>query len=191
MPPHSVEDAKLSLARWLDQAGVVLYLQTQAVDVRMEGNRLSGIVASTPEGLGMLSCRVAVDATGDGRFAPWRAFPVPSAGQRMGSRSRRLSCSPSVGWSRISPVPMSRTTHPSAGRVIWPCVRKPAGMASCRPTSPSSVCTAAESRGADGQRHPALSGKRGAYSRHRRGRFRASRADGAGAVLPAPSDPGI
>ena len=59
--PHSVEDAKLSLARWLDQAGVVLYLQTQAVDVRMEGNRLSGIVASTPEGLGMLSCRVEVE----------------------------------------------------------------------------------------------------------------------------------
>ena len=73
--PHSVEDAKLSLARGLDQAGVVLYLQTQAVDVRMEGNRLSGIVASTPEGLGMLSCRVAVDATGDGALCALAGVP--------------------------------------------------------------------------------------------------------------------
>lgn len=88
--PHSVEDAKLSLARWLDQAGVVLYLQTQAVDVRMEGNRLSGIVASTPGGP-----RDAVLPGGGGRDRGRGAL-------RPGGRS--LYRRPDSGWAHAAGV---------------------------------------------------------------------------------------
>lgn len=64
--PHSVENAKYTLSRWLAEAGVTLFLQTQAVDVRKEGDRVCGVVVSTPEGLGLLPGRTVVDATGDG-----------------------------------------------------------------------------------------------------------------------------
>lgn len=85
-----MEDAKLSLARWLDQAGVVLYLQTQAVDVRMEGNRLSGIVASTPGGP-----RDAVLPGGGGRDRGRGAL-------RPGGRS--LYRRPDSGWAHAAGV---------------------------------------------------------------------------------------
>lgn len=73
--PHSVEDAKRTLAEWVDQAGVALYLQTQAVDLQMEGNQVCGVVVSTPQGLELLPCRVAVDATGDGALCALAGVP--------------------------------------------------------------------------------------------------------------------
>ena len=159
----------------------------------MEGNRLRrhrGLHAGGPRDA-VLPGSGGRDR-GRGALRPGGRSLYPSAGQRMGSRSRRPSCSPSVGWSRISPVPMSRTTHPSAGRVIWPCVRKPAGMASCRPTSPSSVLYGGGKPGERMVNATQLCRVNGVRTADiAAADLGASRADGAGAVLPAPPDPGF
>lgn len=47
--PHSVERAKYTLARWLAEAGVEVYLQAQAVDVRLEYGPANPPAAPLPD----------------------------------------------------------------------------------------------------------------------------------------------
>lgn len=67
-----LEEAKHRLLKLCVENGVFVYLQTPVADVIMDGNRITGVVVLTPNGLEELHASVVVDATGDG-FAAMRA----------------------------------------------------------------------------------------------------------------------
>ncbi|MBN2326829.1 MAG: FAD-dependent oxidoreductase [Candidatus Omnitrophica bacterium] len=48
-----------------------VFFQTQAVNTILEGRRVLGVVASTPDGLRLFKAKVTIDATGDGDLAAW------------------------------------------------------------------------------------------------------------------------
>lgn len=63
------EGAKRQLLELAVEAGVDVFLQTPVVEVVREGQRVTGLVIATQEGLRPLGGRVTVDATGDGFVA--------------------------------------------------------------------------------------------------------------------------
>ncbi|HCS76056.1 MAG TPA: FAD-dependent oxidoreductase, partial [Clostridiales bacterium] len=66
---HDVEWAKMALPRWVSDAGVDIYVQTQVADAIMEGNTIRGLVIAGKNGLEEIYGDVVVDATGDGLAA--------------------------------------------------------------------------------------------------------------------------
>ncbi len=73
--PHNVEEAKFALTDWLHKNGVIVYLQTPMAEVWTEGNRVRGVVVSTPQGLARVEAVCTVDATGDGMAAALAGAP--------------------------------------------------------------------------------------------------------------------
>lgn len=63
------EQAKYLLLKFLIDAGVTVMLQTPVVAAVQEGNTVTGLTVSTPEGLRTVCGKVIVDATGDGTAA--------------------------------------------------------------------------------------------------------------------------
>ena len=63
------EEAKGVLARLCAEAGVTVLLCAPVIDAVLEGNRVTGVVVDTPEGLRRIAAKVVIDATGDGRVA--------------------------------------------------------------------------------------------------------------------------
>lgn len=61
--PHDVERAKYVLSQWLEDNGVILYLQTPVAEVWKAGENVRGLVVSTPRGLARVAGRTTVDAT--------------------------------------------------------------------------------------------------------------------------------
>ncbi len=66
---HDVEWAKMVLPRWVSDAGVDIYVQTQVADAIMKGNAICGLVIAGKNGLEEIYGDVVVDATGDGMAA--------------------------------------------------------------------------------------------------------------------------
>lgn len=73
--PHDVERAKYVLSQWLEDNGVILYLQTPVAEVWKAGENVRGLVVSTPRGLARVAGRTTVDATGDGTAAALAGAP--------------------------------------------------------------------------------------------------------------------
>lgn len=67
--PVNVEKAKAALLKFASDNQVDVWLQTPAVEAQMDGDRLTGVVIGTQEGLKILEAKVFVDATGDGQLA--------------------------------------------------------------------------------------------------------------------------
>lgn len=61
----NVEYLRVAVMDALDCAGCRYFLHTQVVDTLVEGNRVTGVVVATREGLAIIRARVTVDATGD------------------------------------------------------------------------------------------------------------------------------
>ena len=87
--PVDFEEAKTRLLEWAAASGADIYLQTPVIDTIMEGNRVTGVIAGTPQGPRAFLAPVVVDATGDG-FAAARA----GAAFHMGRETDGL-CQPS------------------------------------------------------------------------------------------------
>jgi len=70
---HGIPFDPFAVAQLLDtvlaDAGVDVLLQTQFVDVRKEGNRITHVIVYNKSGLQAIPCRVVVDATGDADVA--------------------------------------------------------------------------------------------------------------------------
>lgn len=64
-----LERLKTGLTEWVMGEGVNVLLQTAIADVIMEGQRIQGVIASTPTGLRAFLATAVVDATGDGLVA--------------------------------------------------------------------------------------------------------------------------
>ena len=73
--PHDVERANYVLSQWLEDNGVILYLQTPVAEVWKAGENVRGLVVSTPRGLARVVGRTTVDATGDGTAAALAGAP--------------------------------------------------------------------------------------------------------------------
>lgn len=63
------EEAKTILVNFVHENGVQIMLQCALADVVKEGDRVTGVIVTTPKGLGLITCRVVIDATGDGLAA--------------------------------------------------------------------------------------------------------------------------
>jgi len=66
---HNKEYAKIVLNEWLSRENVELFLLCPVAGVIKSGDRLTGLVTATAEGLAEISGKVFVDATGDGTVA--------------------------------------------------------------------------------------------------------------------------
>ena len=75
------------------QEKVDIYFGCLAVDVLMDGNRVQGVVVSTPYGGMEILCSIAVDATGDGDLAVYAGVEYVD-----GNRRDRMSM-----WAALSP----------------------------------------------------------------------------------------
>lgn len=67
--PVDHEEAKCRLTALVAESGVKFMLQAPVVDTLREGNRVTGLVVSTPTGLGAILAHTVIDATGDGTVA--------------------------------------------------------------------------------------------------------------------------
>lgn len=67
--PIDHEEAKCRLTALVAESGAEFWLSTPIVDTLTEGNRVIGVVVSTPTGLGAVLGKVVIDATGDGTVA--------------------------------------------------------------------------------------------------------------------------
>lgn len=63
------EEAKGILASFVKESGAELMLCTSVVDVIKDGDKVTGLVINTPEGLCAVSAKVVIDASGDGHAA--------------------------------------------------------------------------------------------------------------------------
>jgi flavin-dependent dehydrogenase len=66
---HDFEQAKVTLVKYVDDAGVDTYLQSPVVEVIKENNHIKAVIISGKEGLFALSGDIYIDATGDGDVA--------------------------------------------------------------------------------------------------------------------------
>ncbi len=60
---------EVNFAALLDEAGVTVWLRTLVTGVVMDGATVTGVVVTGQHGLGVVTCDVCVDATGDGDVA--------------------------------------------------------------------------------------------------------------------------
>ena len=63
------EKLKLVLFDMLEEAGVILQLHTDAVDVIMDGSRITGVIIQSKSGREAIMAKVVIDCTGDGDVA--------------------------------------------------------------------------------------------------------------------------
>lgn len=63
------EKEKLVILDLLEEAGVVIQLCTDVVDVVKEGSRITGVITQSKSGRELVECKVVVDCTGDGDVA--------------------------------------------------------------------------------------------------------------------------
>jgi len=73
---HDMQKAKAVLTKFIDHKNIDVYLQTAVADAVKEGSRVTGVVASTKEGLLALGGKVVVDATGDGDVAAYAGCEI-------------------------------------------------------------------------------------------------------------------
>lgn len=66
--------------RWLEEAGGTAWLGSYAFGVRMEGNRVTGVLVSTPFGAGLVEAACVVDATGNADIAAAAGAPCRVVG---------------------------------------------------------------------------------------------------------------
>lgn len=66
---HDVEQLKINLIEWLDHENITVLLNSPMVDVEMEGDKITGIIVGTPNGLKLFRASVIIDSTGDGTAA--------------------------------------------------------------------------------------------------------------------------
>jgi hypothetical protein len=64
-----VEHLKVAVLDALDEAGCKYLVHLPAVDAQIEGNRVTGVVVSTKQGLATINAKVVVDCTGDADIA--------------------------------------------------------------------------------------------------------------------------
>jgi len=75
LTPYHPEVYKVLACEMLEEAGVEILLHSSAIDVRMDGDRISGIVLYNKSGISQLEAKVYVDATGDGDIAYMAGVP--------------------------------------------------------------------------------------------------------------------
>lgn len=68
----------------LDREGVKVYYHTSFISSNMEGDRLTGVIANTREGLKAFQCGIVIDCTGDARVAVDAGVPVRSGREEDG-----------------------------------------------------------------------------------------------------------
>lgn len=66
---HDMEKARIVLTEFIHHENIDVYLQTMVCDALKEGDRITGVLISTKEGLKALGAKVVIDATGDGDVA--------------------------------------------------------------------------------------------------------------------------
>src|SRR5690606_25878079 len=66
----------------LEEAGAGVWLNSFAFGVQMEGSRITGVLASTPLGAGLLRAQAVIDATGNADIAAAAGAPCRSIDAR-------------------------------------------------------------------------------------------------------------
>lgn len=79
---YNPEILKVVWERMAEAAGVRLLYHTFITDVVMEGARITGVVASSKSGLGLIKAGIIIDASGEADVAAWAGTPFEMAGER-------------------------------------------------------------------------------------------------------------
>ncbi|WP_298032794.1 FAD-dependent oxidoreductase [uncultured Dysosmobacter sp.] len=64
-----VEEAKTVLQNFVHESGAEIFFQTTVIDVLKQGNKVCGVILTTPTGLMAVEADCVIDATGDGYVA--------------------------------------------------------------------------------------------------------------------------
>lgn len=107
--PHDVERAKYVLSQWLEDNGVILYLQTPVAEVWKAGENVRGLVVSTPRGVGPGSGPDDGGRHRDGTAAALAGRPTRWGAHRTAWFSRPPFSLPSIGCTAIWFARMRRT----------------------------------------------------------------------------------
>lgn len=118
--PHSVERAKYTLARWLAEAGVEVYLQAQAVDVRLEYGPANPPAAYRPDCAPVVPPAASEPGDGSVGSAASRPDSAPcAASYAVSPAEQAASFSPSpAGAAQRIPVGASDSPSGPAGSPI-------------------------------------------------------------------------
>ena len=66
---HDMEIGKILLANFVNHENITVYLQTAVADAIKDGDRITGLVLATKEGMKAIEGKVIIDSTGDGDVA--------------------------------------------------------------------------------------------------------------------------
>jgi ribulose 1,5-bisphosphate synthetase/thiazole synthase len=94
----NVDYLKVAVLDALDQVGCEYLVHMSAVDALMEGNRVTGVVVGTKQGLANISAKVVVDCTGDADLAFFAG-----AETMMETKEPRMPSTLLLGMANVTP----------------------------------------------------------------------------------------
>jgi flavin-dependent dehydrogenase len=94
----NVDYLKVAVLDALDQVGCEYLVHMSAVDALMEGNRVTGVVVGTKQGLANVSAKVVVDCTGDADLAFFAG-----AETMMETKEPRMPSTLLLGMANVTP----------------------------------------------------------------------------------------
>jgi len=99
----NVDYLKVAVLDALDEVGCRYLVHISAADALMEGNRITGVVVSTKQGIATISARVVVDCTGDADVAYFAG-----AETMMETKEPRMPSTLLLGMANVSPEQIRR-----------------------------------------------------------------------------------
>ena len=99
----NVDYLKVAVLDALDEVGCKYLVHLSAADALVEGNRVTGVVVSTKQGLATISAKVVVDCTGDADIAYFAG-----AETMMETKEPRMPSTLLLGMANVSPEQIRR-----------------------------------------------------------------------------------
>jgi hypothetical protein len=118
----NVDYLKVAVLDALDEVGCKYLVHLSAADVLVEGNRITGVVVSTKQGLATILAKVVVDCTGDADVAYFAG-----AETMMETKEPRMPSTLLLGMANVSPEQIRRTNMrkiADAARSKYPLIPK-------------------------------------------------------------------
>jgi hypothetical protein len=78
---YNPEILKIAWENLVQEAGAQPLLHSLAIDVVMQGERISGVITASKAGLGLITAKVVIDATGEADVAARAGVPFEMAGE--------------------------------------------------------------------------------------------------------------
>ncbi len=129
----NVEYLKVAVLDALEEAGCQYLVHLTAADTLVEGNRVTGVVASTKKGLAAITAKVVVDCTGDADVAYFAGAETMMETQDRRMPSTLLLGLANVPPEKIRPVSMREVAARARGRYpLIPQSWRPRPVSNCR-----------------------------------------------------------